>query len=489
MVVDKYDIDFTSTTAKLPRKDMVIHAAYSSMAFNISWIIFGYYLVYFYTDVVGLSATVAGLITLCARLFDCVTDLLLGYFMDNKCLRWGRYRSWSIIGLPIITVLFIAVFTNLGAGASMTTKILWAAVSYGLFGAVGATLTFLPGVAQLNNMTKNPGERALTASIKGVLNCIASVTGATFFISMADSFGADGGNTSQGFFWAAVVIAALVAVCIILNIAITKKYELNRDGSIREHLRPVPGKHVSIFAQFKELFTNGPAVILMSGQLLYQTMIAVRNGMLIYVFSYFWGLDGFYSTAVLCNSLAMVVGALLLKPAIKLLRDSNRAYKVSMILDAACSIALFVFIKAMGAEASAASIHYGVLFVLFLLNGVFLGLHNSFANVLLPATIDYGEWKHGRSQAGMVSSIYGLAITLGSAVGGFVLGILLDASGYVANTVQTDSTLNKMLLLTFIVPAVLALAQFVVQSFWKITDKKQEQMLHEINARRAAEHE
>ncbi len=484
---DKYDIDFTSTTAKLPRKDMVIHAAYSSMAFNISWIIFGYYLVYFYTDVVGISATVAGVITLCARLFDVVTDILLGYVMDTYCPRRGRYRSWTMLGLPIITVLFVMVFTNLGEGASLTAKIIWASISYGLFGAVGATLTFLPGIPQLNNMTKNPGERALTASIKGVLNCVASITGATFFISMADSFGNNAGNPSRGFFWAAVVIAALVAVCILGNIMITKKYELNKDGSVREHLRPVPGKYVSIFTQFKELLTNGPAVILMGGQLLYQTMIAVRNGMLIYVFSYYWSLDSFYSTAVLANSLAMVAGALLLKPAIKLLKDSNRAYKISMVLDAACSILLFVLIKVMGPESSGASIYLGGLFFLFLANGVFLGLHNSFANVLLPAAIDYGEWKTGRNQAGMVSSIYGVAITLGSAIGGFVLGVLLDASGYVANAVQTEATLNSMLLLTFIAPAVLALLQFVVQSFWKISDKKQTEMLMEINERRKNE--
>lgn len=481
---DKYDIDFTSTTAKLPRADMVIHSAYSSMAFNISWIIFGYYLVYFYTDVVGLSGAVAGIITLCARLFDCVTDLILGYLMDNKCLKWGRYRSWTLLGLPFVTVLFIAVFTNLGPDTSMAAKIAWAGIAYGLFGAVGATLTFLPGVAQLNNMTKNPSERALTASIKGVLNCVASITGATFFISMANTFGADTGNPSRGFFWAAVVIAALVAACIIANLAVTKKYELNRDGSIREHLRPIPGKYAPILTQFKELLTNGPAVILMGGQLLYQVLIAVRNGMLIYIFSYYWSLDEFYSTGVLCNSLAMVGGALLLKPAIKLLRDSNRAYKVSMLLDAGCNIALFVLIKAMGAVDSAASIQFGGLFVLFLVNGVCLGLHNSFANVLLPATIDYGEWKTGRSQAGMVSSIYGLSITFGSAVGGFFLGVLLDASGYVANTVQTPSALNNMLMLALIMPAALAIAQFLVQSFWKITDAKQTEMLHEINERR-----
>lgn len=483
---EKYNIDFTSTSAKLPRLDLFAHAAYNSIAFNISWIVFGYYLVYFYTDIVGLSAAVAGVITLCARLFDCVTDVLLGYLMDNKCLKWGRYRSWIILGIIPVSLLFVGVFTPLGDNASTFAKIAWASLCYGAFGAIGATLTFLPGVAQLNNMTKNPSERALHASIKGVLNSCASIFGASIFISMVGTFGGNAGNEGQGFTIAAIVVAVFVAVFVILNIFTTRKYELNEDGSLRAHLAP-SGKHISIFTQLKELVTNGPAIILMSGQLVYQTMIAVRNGMMIYVFTYFWALEGFYSSAVLYNSLAMVAGALLLKPMIKLFKDSNRAFKFCIAMDAVCSILLFILIKIMGPEASGASIHYGPLFFLFLGNGIFLGLHNAFAGVLVPATIDYGEWKTGRSQAGMVSSVYGLAITLGSAIGGFVLGILLETSGYVANTTQSPETLNSMLVLLFVVPAVLMIGHLILQVCYKITDKGLAEMLHEISERRKQE--
>ena len=110
---DPHDIDFTSTTAKVPWADKIIHSMYGAYSFQVSWVIFGYYLVYFYTDVVGLSATVAGTIMLVARVADCFTDLWVGYMLDNVCYRWGRYRSWAIFGIAPLFLLFVGVFTAL----------------------------------------------------------------------------------------------------------------------------------------------------------------------------------------------------------------------------------------------------------------------------------------------------------------------------------------------------------------------------------------
>ena len=139
---DVYDIDFTSTTRKAPLKDKIIHCLYGGYGFQVSWVIFGYYLVYFYTDVVGLSATVAGTIMLVARVADCFTDLWIGYMLDNVCYKWGRYRSWALFGVAPLFLLFVGVFTALPTD-STALKIGWAAICYGCFGSIGATFSFI----------------------------------------------------------------------------------------------------------------------------------------------------------------------------------------------------------------------------------------------------------------------------------------------------------------------------------------------------------
>lgn len=457
---------------------------YGAYAFQVSWAIFGYYLIYFYTDVVGLSATIAGTIMLAARVFDCFTDLLLGYLMDNVCFRWGRYRSWAIFGIAPLFLLFVGVFTALPT-ESTGLKIGWAALCYGCFGSIGATLSFMPQVPQFCNMTKNMKERETIAVIKSVFTNMAQVVAAALFLPLVNLFGGNSGDEAQGYFWAAFTIGITVMIFQILNVFMSKKYELNKDGTIREHLRQV--EHEKVFAQLRSFGRNRPAIILQIGEVLKQIMQAVKNGMIIYVFNYYLGLEGFYSTAMFVFTAALLAGVFIMKPLIRMWRDTGRAYQFCMAVSAALSILLFVLCKVYGPEAAGNSMKFGLLFALFILNGVFSGTYYSFSNIMIPATVDYGEWKNGKGQAGIVSAVNGFCITIGAALGAQIAGVLLDASGYKANQVQSDATLNWLLILAFVVPAVVTLIHFVVQMFYGLSDKKLESCMQEVRMRRETE--
>lgn len=478
---DPYDIDFTSTTAKVPWVDKIIHSMYGAYSFQVSWVIFGYYLVYFYTDVVGLSATVAGTIMLVARFADCFTDLWIGYMLDNVCYRWGRYRSWAIFGIAPLFLLFVGVFTALPTD-STGLKIAWAAICYGCFGSIGATFSFMPQIAQFCNMTRNPRERETIAVIKSVCTNLAQVVAASFFLPLVNLFGGNSGNEAQGYFWAAFSIGLTVMLFQILNVIMTKKYELNRDGSCREHLRQV--EHEKILSQLKSFGKNKPAIILQIGEVLKQIMQAVKNGMIIYVFTYFLGIENFYSVAMFAFTVALMLGVFVMKPLIRMWKDTGRAYQFCMLASAGFSIVLFVLCKGYGQSAAADSMKFGILFVVFIINGIFSGAYYSFSNVMIPATVDYGEWKNGNGQAGIVSAVNGFSITIGAALGAQIMGILLDGSGYVANQVQSESTLNWLLILAFILPAVVTIIHFVIQMFYGLTDQRLDECMQEVRARR-----
>lgn len=478
---DPYDIDFTSTTAKVPWADKIIHSMYGAYSFQVSWVIFGYYLVYFYTDVVGLSATVAGTIMLVARVADCFTDLWVGYMLDNVCYRWGRYRSWAIFGIAPLFLLFVGVFTALPTD-STGLKIAWAAICYGCFGSIGATFSFMPQIAQFCNMTRNLRERETIAVIKSVCTNLAQVVAASLFLPLVNLFGGNKGNEAQGYFWAAFTIGLTVMFFQILNVIMTKKYELNRDGSCREHLRQV--EHEKIFAQLKSFGKNRPAIILQIGEVLKQIMQAIKNGMVIYVFTYFLGMEEFYSVAMFAFTVALMLGVFFMKPLIRMCKDTGRAYQLCMLASAGFSILMFVLCKSFGQDAAADSMKFGLLFVVFIINGIFSGAYYSFSNVMIPATVDYGEWKNGNGQAGIVSAINGFCITIGAALGAQIMGILLDGSGYVANQTQTPATLNWLLILAFVIPAVVTIIHFILQMFYGLTDKKLDECMQEVRARR-----
>lgn len=455
---------------------------YGGYSFQVSWVIFGYYLVYFYTDVVGLSATVAGTIMLVARVADCFTDLWIGYMLDNACYRWGRYRSWAIFGIAPLFLLFLGVFTALPTD-NEALKIGWAAICYGCFGSIGATFSFMPQIAQFCNMTKNPRERETIAVVKSVCVNLAQVVAAAFFMPLVNLFGGNGQNEAAGFFWAAFTIGVTVMIFQLLNVRMTKKYELNEDGSCRSHLKQV--EHEPILSQLKGFGTNRPAVVLQIGEVLKQVMQAIKNGMVIYIFVYFLNMEKFHSVAMFAYTVALMLGVFLMKPLIRMFKDVGRAYMFSMITSAALSIAIYVLCKTLGADGAASSMRFGTLFIVFFLNGVLTGTYYSFVNVMTPATVDYGEWKNGKSQPGIISAVNGFAITMGAALGGQILGILLDGSGYVANQTQSDSTINALLLLAFVIPAVITIGHFVLQIFYGLTDKKLEGYMEEVRARRS----
>lgn len=466
---DKYNIDFVSTTTKLPWTDKIAVSLNSGFAFNLGWVIFAYYLMFFYTDVVGLSPAVAGTIMLVARLLDVITDPLIGYMIDNVCLKWGRYRSWMFIGIIPLAGCMVAIFTCIN-GLTMGAKIAWAGIAYSLYGAIGATATYSPFTGMVMNMTKNPQERALISSIQGVFNGLANVAAATVFITMVRWFNKGNENAAGGYTFAAVVTAAIIAACAIWVIVISRKYELNLDGTIREHLRQ--NGHEAFFSQLKHLFKNRLVICLIFGQIIFQVMLAIRNGVMIYFFQYYWNLEGFYVKAVLFNTIAIAVGALLLKPLIKLFGDANRAYKFIIVVNVAMFVLMFAMVKMMGIEGSAASIQYGLLFFVFVLNGLMIGSYTSFSTIMCLNAADHSGYIAGKPQAGLIHASFGLSITLGSALGGFFFGNILHATGYVSNQAQSAGTLNALLVIMFIVPAVLAAVQFVIQMFWNVTDKQ-----------------
>lgn len=479
---DVYDIDFTSTTRKAPLKDKIIHCLYGGYGFQVSWVIFGYYLVYFYTDVVGLSATVAGTIMLVARVADCFTDLWIGYMLDNVCYKWGRYRSWALFGIAPLFLLFVGVFTALPTD-STALKIGWAAICYGCFGSIGATFSFMPQIAQFCNMTRNPRDRETIAVIKSVFVNLAQVVAASVFLPLVNLFGGNSGKEAQGYFWAAVTIGLTVMLVQILNLIMTRKYELNRDGSCREHLRQV--EHENLMVQLGSFAKNRPAIVLQIGEALKQIMQAIKNGMVIYVFTYFLGMESFYSIAMFAFTVALMAGVFVMKPLIRVFKDTGRAYQFCMLASAGFSLLLFFLCKGYGPGAAAAdSMRFGILFLVFIVNGIFSGTYYSFTNVMTPATVDYGEWKNGKGQAGIISAVNGFAITIGAALGAQIMGVLLDWSGYVANQTQSDSTLNWLLILAFVLPAVITIIHFVLQMFYGLSDKRLEECMQEVRARK-----
>ena len=183
------------------------------------------YILFFYTDVAGISPAVAGVIISIATIWDAVNDPLIAAFGDNHKFKNGdRMRPYLIYASIALAVCLVLVFTVFGTGK---TTVIMAIVTYLLF-RVPSTFYGLPIVAMRQLATADNRERISLNTISSGAGAvgIASVSTLVYAIICAIA-GTDASgnmqNPEKGFFFGAVLVGLLVIFTSIFNYATTKE--------------------------------------------------------------------------------------------------------------------------------------------------------------------------------------------------------------------------------------------------------------------------
>ena len=107
-------------------------------------------------------------------------------------------------------------------------------------------------------------------------------------------------------------------------------------------------------------------------------------------------------------------------------------------------------------------------------------------NMFIADVADYNEWKGLKRMEGTMGSLTGLSSKLGNALGGFLMGVLMSASGYVGGAdVQVDSAIMMIRVLASVAPLALMLVVAVILRFYTV-DKQMPQIKQDLEARAAA---
>jgi Na+/melibiose symporter-like transporter len=142
----------------------------ADLSCNLVWQMISLYLMFFYTDVMGLPAYYVGLMFLVTRLVDGVADVLMGLVIDNTATRWGRCRPWLLIGALPFGLLCILAFYVPDFGT--TGKLLYAFITY-LCLSFLYTLVNIPFCAMLPFLTSDSAERTTLSAVRILLGSLA----------------------------------------------------------------------------------------------------------------------------------------------------------------------------------------------------------------------------------------------------------------------------------------------------------------------------
>jgi GPH family glycoside/pentoside/hexuronide:cation symporter len=403
-------------TQKLSAKEKFGYGL-GDLASNIVFQVVINFMMYFYTDIFGIGAAAVGTLMLAVRLFDAVTDPLMGGLADRTRTRWGRYRPYLVwIAIPY-GILAVMTFTT--PDLSDSGKLIYAYVTYALlmtaYTAINIPYSALGGV-----ITANPQERASVQSWRFMLAMAGGALVTASTLPLVDFFGE--GDRQQGFQLAMVVLSIIAVLAFFGCFAMTRERENPAEKAERQN----------IFGDFVSVLKNDQWVLIAGMTFVLLIAVAMRGATTPYYVEYFHGGDSKMITVFMTSGmLAGIAGAMFANWL------SAHFCKVKVMKWATMGVIgfhlLLVFVPR------------GQLMLALVLMSVANFCHMILIPYLfsaVPDTVDYGLNRWGRGAMAMSFSGHLLALKIGLAVGGALTGWILAMTHYQPNIEQSKEALN-----------------------------------------------
>lgn len=389
----------------LPRK---LGYAVGNFGLNIYWQSLTYFLLYFYTDVIGLSGATAGAIYMIASMFDAAIDPIAGILMDRTNTRWGRYRPWIAIGAVPLALSFMLLYLS----PSLEGTLLVVAVTAShLFFRVCYTTVAVPFNSLTARITQDQAERTQLTALNVLF---ASAAGSVVALLTQPLVQMAGGAQNNGFFWAAT-LGGIIATVIFVFVAMVTREPVGEDGNDGSSALAAGVDRAALGTVTK----NRAFLLLVAGLLFATFNTTVLSKSLIYYFKYVVGDEGASRGALTFATTAAFV-------LVPLWAMAGRWWGKRMVwlLAVSTGIAGAVFlglvqpVGALSATAGFAVMQTGT-----------VGIAVAYW-ALLPDTVEYGEWRSGVRLESFLFGLFMFVQKMGLGAAAGLFGYILTLLGY-----------------------------------------------------------
>ena len=470
-------------TDKLPLREKFSYG-FGDFASCLYWQTVSTYLAIFYTDIFGLTALAAGAMIGVSRSMDAIFDPMIGMIADRTTSRWGKFRPYLLWGCVPLAVAGFLTFTVPNTDAA--GKKIWAIVTFNALMIIYTAIN-IPYTAMLGVITPNPKERTALSSIKFVGAFAAGIVVSATLLPMAKVGGWLGATTNQRGWQMAFVIYGIVAVISFLIVFF----------NTRERVLPPKAQKTSVFRDLGDLATNTPWLILLATTITFILFVALRGNVTAHYFKYYvgsqtltlpsflpkstagtqvWGWESLVSVFNTTNQILSLIGAMLV-PFFARMVGRKVAFVILFIV-AIVSTASFYFLKP-----DQLLLIYGINAIGSITGGPLSAL----LWAMYADTADFAEWKKGRRATGLIFSASIFSQKQGWAIGSAFSLILMNSVGFVANTVQTASSLHGLVMLMSLLPAGLGIISLTIVLFFPLNEVKMSQIAADLKGRRALE--
>lgn len=434
------------------------------MASSMFWKIFSYYLPIFYSDVFNLSLTHTATLMFVTRVWDTISDPMMGAVADRTETRWGKYRPYLLwFSLPF-AVAGVLLFSTPDFGEQ--GKLLYAYVTYILMMTVYTGIN-VPYASMLGVMTDDSYEKTVFSSYRMFFAYGGSFVAlyaweplCNMFIDYHPLFAVNG--LSDAWQGAMMIIASVCFLLFIGSFLLT-----------REHIRLERGD--SLMNDFRSLLYNFPWWVITGAAFCSNLFNTVRGATVAYYFKYYIGENTYIDIGIfsflffaglflaigeVCNML----GVVLAMPLSKVL-GKKTAFMLSSVMIGILSIVFFyVPVNDSG---------FACMLLLQVAISVFTGVISPLVWSMYADVADYSYYKHGTASTALIFSSGSMAQKFGGAIAGSAVLLLFNAFGLQPNAVsQTADAICGMKLAMSYIPAAISLLMVIFMLIYPLTTEK-----------------
>ena len=406
------------------------------------------------TNVLGINATVMGILTIIWTIWDAVNDPMMGAIMDkafarNKNKR-GKFRPWLLRATPLLAVSAIAMWTVPTFLDGI--PLLVALFSFKILYEASYTMFNIPMGSLLSAMSTNDSERASLSSARGVGSMFGNMIPGMIGPVVIGMFGE---NKSTGYMITGVACAIGGFIVCLLHYAMTEeRVVVNAEAKADD---------IKLSDIFTVITKNRAFVALCIHGVCICTMQYLAENISMYMYSAVYN-DVTYKTIASVLSAPFMIGSMALVPFICKKLGLEKLIRYSLLIGGAICCGLFGMHLFMDVDP--------------LVHGVILGIGSGFAMVsiqmqwgLVGEAIDYNELITGKRTEGSIYGTFNLSRRIGQTVG---LGFSFFALDWIKYNplleVQTDATIFGFKILCVLVPALFILGSWAAFKFvWNIT--------------------
>lgn len=370
--------------------------------------VIGLYFLYFLTDIVGISPALAGTVFMIGRSWDAITDPAVGLISDRTKTRWGRRRPYFLLAALPLVLLYSFLWQEFDFSANLT--FFYYTLLYMLF-MTSLTVFHVPYISLISEYSTDYMERTSITNYRIFFQLFFGLVAAVIPKMIADS---------TSYSTMALLIGIFMMIVAILLFSFT-----------RERPVAVQTEKADFFGELKSIFQNRAMRYLL---FIYVGCYAAANvieGFVIYYLKYY--LNREMDMSIL---FVIVIGAGILSLPIWTKVTKIIGKKHALFI----GLAMWLVGQLGWLIISPTSPSY-LVYVIGAIVGVGYGVAHVLPWAMLPDVIDFDEFRTGKRNEGIYSGIMTFFMKLANSIAIFLIGLVLQFSGYVANEVQTADTM------------------------------------------------